>query len=197
MAERAVAIYDYAAYLELEVEKETDTKYEFHDGMITAMAGGSPERGLLAMNMGGELRNVLAERPCSVYNSDVKIRIEASNRTFYPDVSVVCGEAKKSDKDPNALTNPILIVEVLSESTAAFDLGAKFGYYRQLESLRQYLVVSQDEARIDSYYRKEEGSWEIQSFSLLTDSIPLKSIDASLNMLDIYRRLPGIDPAVS
>ncbi|MEM6347127.1 MAG: Uma2 family endonuclease [Bacteroidota bacterium] len=195
MAERAVGTYDYAAYLE--VEREADMKYEYHDGMITAMAGGSPEHGQIAANFTRGIGNTLGDRPCSVYSSDVKIRVDASNRTFYPDVSVVCGQTQKSTQDPNALVNPILIVEVLSESTAAFDLGVKFDHYRQLASLQQYILISQDETRVHSYYRTQDGTWEIHTFREWAESIFLKSVQAEIKMSDIYRRLPGIDPQIS
>ena len=82
---------------------------------------------------------------CAIFTSDVKVHISSTNRTFYPDASIVCGPYEKSDKDPNAITNPLLILEVLSESTAAFDRGTKFTHYRQIRSLKEYVLISQDE----------------------------------------------------
>jgi Uma2 family endonuclease len=196
MAQEAVSTYSYEAYLEL--EKNPEAKYEFHDGMITAMAGGSPEHSQLASNMGRHLGNALEEasKACSVFNSDAKIRVEKTNRTYYPDASVVCGPLELSQKDNNAITNPILIVEVLSESTLEFDRGAKFAHYRQLSSLRQYVLISQTEAMVDTYYRTEDGTWEIQTLIGLEAEVELKAVEAKLKMKDIYYRVPGIDLSV-
>ncbi len=192
MAEQAIATYSYAAYLEL--ENNPAEKYEYHDGMITAMAGGSPEHGLVSMNVGTALNNAFRNKKsaCSVYSSDAKIRVDATNRTYYPDVSVVCGPKETSAKDSNALTNPILIVEVLSDSTADFDRGAKFAHYRQLLSLRQYVLVSQSQAMVDTYYRTEDGTWEIQTLSGLEAAVELKAVGVTLHMKDLYYRVPGI-----
>lgn len=196
MAEAAVSHYSYDAYLALEAEGEL--KYEYHDGFIVAMAGGTLEHGQIAGNLLYATRTALdkAHKPCRTYSSDVKVRVETTKRTFYPDMSLVCGAPQKSEKDPNALTNPLMIVEVLSESTAAFDLGEKFGHYRTLNSLRDYVIVSQDNARVDTYYRTDDGTWEINSYLELTDEILLKSIGLTIQMRDIYRLVPGIDPEV-
>ncbi|MEL6653861.1 MAG: Uma2 family endonuclease [Bacteroidota bacterium] len=194
MTQVAVAKYDYEAYLA--VEKEPGNKYEYHNGMITAMAGGTPEHGMITMNIGRALGNALEKEPCSVLSSDVKVRIEVSNRTFYPDVSVVCGEIQKSERDVNAIINPKLIVEVLSESTASFDLGEKFAHYRKLTSLEQYIIISQESPLVHTYYRTQDGTWEIQTFAEAKEKIELKSIRATIEMADIYRRVSGIDPSV-
>ena len=119
MGEIAVAKYTYDAYLAL--EKEENIKYEFHDGMITAMAGGTPAHSQISASVSRHLGNQLDEKGCIVYSSDLKVRVESTNRTYYPDVSVVCEKPQTSQKDGNAITNPVLIVEVLSESTAGFD----------------------------------------------------------------------------
>lgn len=195
MGETALSNQTYEAYLALEAESEV--KYEFHDGFISAMAGGTPEHGLIAMNFSTGLNSEIQRnnKPCAVYSSDVKMRIEHTNRTFYPDASVVCDKAEKSTKDPQALTNPVLILEVLSESTAAFDRGAKFAHYRQIESLREYVLVSQNEPMVDTYYRTDDGTWEIQTITNITDKVVLKSLDCEIPMSDIYRMVPGISEA--
>jgi len=192
MAEKAISTYTYEAYLALEAESEI--KYEFHDGMITAMAGGTPEHALIAGNFIGEVNNKLRKRakPCGTFSSDVKIHIESTNRSYYPDATVVCGEFVKSKKDKNAITNPILILEVLSESTAAFDMGTKFAHYRQIPSLKEYVLISQDEAVVDTYYRTEDGTWEIQTIMGLSEGVQLKSIKCEIAMSDIYRLVPEI-----
>lgn len=197
MAEKAVSTYSYKDYLEIEASSET--KYEFHGGMIVSMAGGTPEHGLIALNVGTalniELRN--KKSPCSVFGSDVKIHIDVTKRTFYPDGSVVCGKHEISEKDEHAIINPVLIIEVLSDSTADFDRGAKFGHYRQIPSLRQYILISQKEILVDSFYLTENGTWEIQTLTNPEEEFLLKSIDCSISVKEIYLRVPGLDPAFS
>lgn len=148
----------YQAYLALEAESET--KYEFHDGMITAMAGGTLEHGQIAVNFTTEAGIGLKsnKRPCIIYSSDVKVHIASSRRTYYPDASIVCGQPIRSDQDAHAITNPILILEVLSDSTASFDRGPKFSHYRQIDSLKEYVIISQTEAMVDTYFRTEDGT---------------------------------------
>ncbi len=195
MGEIAVAKYTYDAYLAL--EKEENIKYEFHDGMITAMAGGTPAHALLSMNVGSSLNNELrsSNSSCNVYSSDLKIRVDATNRTYYPDVSVVCDKPHTSEKDSNAITNPILIVEVLSESTAGFDRGAKFAHYREIPSLKQYVLVSQTEAMVDTFFRVNDNTWEIETLLGLDSDVELKALGITLKMSDIYRQIEFDDSA--
>ena len=193
MGEKALSVYSYEAYLALEAE--SDTKYEYHDGMITAMAGGSPEHGQIAVNFTRFAGNALSmnNKPCIIYSSDVKVHISTTKRTFYPDASIVCEKPAKSDKDPHAITNPLLILEVLSESTMAFDRGAKFAHYRNIPSLKEYVLVSQNEAMVDTYYRTEDGTWEITTIIGLDKTVLLKSIGCEISMADIYLLVPDLN----
>jgi Uma2 family endonuclease len=147
----------YAEYLAL--EEASDTKHEYLRGEIYAMAGGTPEHAALMAAVTIELGMALRGRPCRVYSSELRIRIDATNLSTYPDVSVVCGQRVTSKDDRNAITNPILIVEVLSDSTEAYDRGEKFDHYRHLPSLREYLLVSQRKPKLESYRRNEQGIW--------------------------------------
>ncbi len=187
MGEKALSSLTYTDYLDL--ESGLDKKYEYHDGMITAMAGGSPEHGLIAANFITEVNLFFKGNndDCFSYTSDVKIHIPSSNRTYYPDASVICGKPEKMEKDPNAIINPIIILEVLSESTVAFDRGAKFRHYRQLTSLREYILISQNEYAVDVYFRTKDGTWDIRSFTSLTEKVMLQSFNCEILMTDIYR----------
>lgn len=193
MAEKALSNHTYEDYLALEAE--SDIKYEFHDGFIVAMAGGSPEHGLIAGNFISTVNGALSRgaKSCATFTSDVKVLIGATNRTYYPDASIVCGPYQRSPKDPNALTNPILILEVLSESKMAFDRGAKFAHYRQIPSLREYVLISQTEAMVDTYYRTDDGTWEIQTITGLSATVVLKSLQCEVQMAEIYRLVPGME----
>ena len=192
MGEKALANQPYETYLALEAE--SDTKYEYHDGFIVAMAGGTPAHSQLGGNVVTELNLALRKKgsSCRVYNSDLKVRIESINRTYYPDASVGCEEPQYSEKDPHALTNPILIVEVLSHSNEVFDRGSKFYNYRHLPSLQEYLLISQDDVAVDVSYRIEDDVWETRIIKGLEGKLPLRSLGCEISLAELYRLVPGL-----
>ncbi|MEM6262607.1 MAG: Uma2 family endonuclease [Bacteroidota bacterium] len=197
MSIEPLAHYSYDTYLQL--EQESDEKYEYHDGMITCMAGGTPNHSLIAGNALTSLNLYLrqAQKPCSIYIGDAKIQIKATIRSFYPDLSVICGDPIYGETDPLALINPILTVEVLSDSTVAFDRGEKFFHYRQLSSLKQYVLIDQKSPTVDTFFRKPDGSWEIDIQKGLESVVSLKALGCELELKEVYFRVPGIDPVVS
>ena len=155
----AITRMTYAEYHA--AEASSAARHEFLDGAVWAMAGGSPEHGALAAAIIGQLQNALRGKPCRVYTSDVRVRIHGVGLSTYPDVSVVCGTLETAPDDPEAITNPVVLVEVLSESTEAYDRGAKAARYRRLPTLREYVLVSQSEALVELQRRNPSGSWEI------------------------------------
>ncbi len=187
MGEQVLSSSTYETYLQIEAESEI--KHEYHDGFILAMAGGTPNHGLLGGNVVTALNVTLSRegKICRVFNSDLRIKIDHTNRGYYPDASVVCNDPEFSNQDPNALTNPILIVEVLSDSTESFDRGEKFFHYRQIPSLQEYVLISQHEVRVESFFRREGNLWEINHAQGKADSLPLKSLGIELNMEELYR----------
>lgn len=195
MGERALDTYTYEAYLAL--EQEPGVKYEFHDGLILAMAGGTPRHSILASNATYCIMDALRQRgrSCRVFNNDLKLHIDTLRKTFYPDVTVVCGTPRFSTRDPQALANPLLIVEVLSPHTAAFDRGAKFHAYRQLPSLREYVLISQDEPVVDTYFREEGNLWEINTYEGLDAQVRLRSLECEVAMSSLYRLADWESPA--
>ncbi len=172
----------------LAIERQAEYKSEYVDGVMYAMAGGSERHNLIAGNLITELNIQLREAPCRVYPSDLKVGVPNSKRFFYPDVSVVCGEVEFADEGKDVILNPILIVEVLSESTAAFDRGKKFQSYQQIESLQEYLLVSQEEFVVEHYLRQEEGHWLYTKVSTLDDAIALPTMKCQLALRAIYRK---------
>jgi Uma2 family endonuclease len=150
----------YAEYLALEASSEQ--RFEFVDGAVYAMAGGTPEHSRLALAVGAELRSALAPKGCAVYTSDLKIRVEATNRSTYADIVVICGPRRTSSIDPNAIVNPTVIVEVLSPSTEASDRGEKWRHYQRIDSLREYVLVSQDEPYIE-VFRRDGDEWVLRT----------------------------------
>jgi Uma2 family endonuclease len=159
MVQVAVPRMTYAEYLALEAS--SPVKHDYLGGEVFSMAGGTIAHGALAMAIGTALSNALRGRPCRVLSSDVRVRSQRSDFAAYPDVTVVCERAEVADNDPNGVVNPRLIVEVLSDSTEAYDRGAKAAHYRQIPSLREYVLVAQAEPLIEVYRRNERGNWEL------------------------------------
>ncbi|MGI8742909.1 MAG: Uma2 family endonuclease [Bryobacteraceae bacterium] len=169
----------------LEAERKAEYKSEYYDGQVYAMAGPSPRHGVIVMNLGGELRAALKGRPCQVFTTDLRLQI-STRRYAYPDVIVVCGKPKFAEADKNTLLNPQLIIEVLSESTEKYDRGLKFGYYRSLPSLQEYLLVSQDSKVVEHYVRGADGGWTFQATEGLGTRITLASLNIELPLDEIY-----------
>ena len=172
-----------------QLEEENNWRYEYHDGTVVAMAGGDPKHSGVASNMLGILYGALLSKDCSPLNSDTKYYVASVNKSYYPDVSVVCGPSERSEQDRRALTNPILLVEVLSESTAAGDRGEKFEAYSQLPSLREYVLIEQNKRVVQTYYRESpQHLWEMQWFKGEEATVDLRSLDVSLPLSALYRR---------
>ena len=154
LPEPYVTVEEYLA-----AERNAETKSEYLDGYLYAMAGGTPRHSAIAMNVAIELGIQLRDKSCQVYNSDLMVATSPTGLYAYPDVSVVCGEPRFQDNHPDALTNPLLIVEVLSPKTEDRDRGPKFVHYRRIDSLIDYLLVVQDEPYVDHYQRQSGDRW--------------------------------------
>lgn len=142
-------------------EAQSEVRHEFLDGCVYAMAGGTPEHAALAAALTRELGTALRAKPCRVFSSDLRVRVRATGLTTYPDLSVVCGKLETAADDPHALLNPIVLVEVLSESTEAYDRGTKAAHYRRIASLQEYVLVAQSEPLIEVHRRNERGHFEL------------------------------------
>lgn len=169
----------------LERERTSLVKHEYHEGEIFAMAGGTPRHSLLGANAVSELHRALRGKPCLAYNSDLQVAM--SRRKFvYPDASVVCGKVTTFPENPNAANNPILIVEVLSDSTASYDRSGKFLRYAQMPNFREYMLIEQDFPFVEVRYKTADGTWQISTYGDLSDRIRLQSIDVQVSMSDLY-----------
>lgn len=138
----------------LTLERKSPTRNEYFRGEIFAMAGASREHSLIGANITREVGNQILDRPCESYSNDMRVRVDATGLYTYPDVVVVCGEPEFQDREVDTLLNPTVIFEVLSESTEAYDRGVKFGHYRKIPSLREYVMVSQDRMLVERYTRR-------------------------------------------
>jgi Uma2 family endonuclease len=181
------AVMTEAEYLEF--ERSSELKHEFLNGDVFAMTGASRIHNLITAKVITALTSQLRGRPCEVYASDMRLKVTATGLYTYPDVSVICGEPQLTDDRLDTITNPIVIVEVLSPSTESYDRGKKFQHYRELPSLREYLLISQDSPRIERYLRKDNGLWEFMDAKGLEASLPLPSIDCALMLADVYDQI--------
>lgn len=174
----------------LTMEEVSPVRHEYFDGEIFQMAGASERHNNIAGNIYGELYSQLKKRPCKVYQNDMRLYVKKEGIYTYPDVMVVCGKPEiKKYKNLDNILNPVLIVEVLSPSTADYDKGAKFEQYRTIESFKEYLLVSQDAKQITRYTKQANGSWNLMDFIGDKTEISLDSIECSLAMKNIYDKV--------
>jgi Uma2 family endonuclease len=176
--------YTFADYLA--VEEMSTVKHEFLAGEIYAMAGGSPLHAALSMAIGGRLLDAVRGGSCRVFSSDLRIRVLVTGLASYPDASVVCGLPTRDPESADTVTNPIVLVEVLSDSTLEYDLGEKFEHYKQIESLREVAYVWQSESRIE--IRRREGPETWVSVTARSGEIArLESLGCEFAVDDLYR----------
>jgi Uma2 family endonuclease len=176
--------FTIAEYLAL--EEDSLTKHEFYQGEIFAMAGGTIRHNDISGNIYHSLRNQLAGKNCRPYGSDQRIRVKKLNLYTYSDTVVICGPIERDEADQQATTNPRVIFEVLSNSTENYDRGRKWEFYQQLDSLREYILVSQDEANVTRYYREERGAWHYMLIRGLDQALVLESLGCELSLKAIY-----------
>lgn len=173
----------------IQYEIETGQRHEYHDGLIYALAGGTIEHALIIGNVYSELRNSLRKKGsnCKPITNDAKLHIKKENKFVYPDTMVICGEFDRSNASKDAVTNPILIVEVLSKSTSDYDRGDKFYFYRQIPSLQEYILIDQSRYLVEIYYKKEKSDlWRITRSEGIDQQIKLQSLNIVLSMKDLY-----------
>jgi Uma2 family endonuclease len=173
----------------LALEREAEYKNEYFDGEIFAMVGASRKHNLITTNITRELSQQLKTKPCEVYSSDMRVRIPNANIYTYADVSVACGEPKFEDAELDTLLNPDLIVEVLSKSTASYDRRQKFAFYRTIESLTDYILVSQEALHVEHYTKQPDGRWLLSDFRSTEDVVKLDSLSCSLPLGEIYDKV--------
>lgn len=175
------------AYLEL--ERKAITKNEYVNGDITAMAGASFAHNFITFDTAIHLNNQLMDTECQVASTgDLRVKVAETESYFYPDIVVVCGEPRAEDNVFDTLLNPTLIVEVLSASTEMYDRDEKFTHYRQIDSLQEYILISQDKVQV-LRYRRHEPEWIPTEFRTLADVVPLLSNQCELPLQRVYRRV--------
>ncbi|MGD9731379.1 MAG: Uma2 family endonuclease [Desulfamplus sp.] len=185
-------------------ERLSESKNEYFNGEIFAMAGASMEHNQISSNIVRVLGNQLVESQCTVLANDMKIKIEAIEKYTYPDIVVVCGngefEQDKENSDDKAindeyerkndiLLNPIVIMEILSASTEGYDRGDKFSHYQFIDSFIEYLLISQYVCRVEKFIRQKDKTWIYSTYSNLEDTVKIESINCDLPVAEIYRKV--------
>ncbi len=173
----------------IEFERNSDIKNEYFDGEIFAMAGASEAHNLIVANVIVALGSQLKKKPCRVYPSDMRLKIESTKLYTYPDVMIVCGERKFDDKQKDMLLNPDVIVEVLSDSTESYDRSRKFCHYRQIASLKEYVMISQNIRKIEKFLKTENRQWLWEETDEEYPEIILESAGCSLHLEEVYDKV--------
>jgi Uma2 family endonuclease len=186
MAYAAHHRFTFGEYLTL--EDDCGARHEYLAGQVWAMAGGTPEHAAVSMNVGALLTNALRGKPCRVYSSDLRIRVQATSLATYPDVTVVCERVTLDPDDPkqHTVSNPRVIIEILSPSTEDYDRGEKLGHYKQIPSLAEVVLVAHDRREIEIVRREADGSWS-RTIARDGERARLASIDCELPVEEIYR----------
>lgn len=179
-----VSIADY-----LTADRAAEQKSEYIDGIITMMAGASREHSLISGNVAREIGNQLRSHPCEVYPRDMRVHDPITGIFLYPDVVMVCREPLFLDQSVDTLLNPTVVVEVLSATTEKFDRGKKAWAYRQIPTLQEYILISQELSYVECYTRQPDGGWLLKDYQGLEDTLDLISIGCALPLSEIYLKV--------
>lgn len=171
----------------LTFERDSQIRHEYLDGQVYDMTGASRAHNLICTNIVAALHPQLLQTPCEIYQSDMRVKV--ATLYAYPDVTVACQSPQFADDSFDTLLNPVLLIEVLSPSTEGFDRGAKFQHYREIDSLREYLLVSQSSPRIERYLKQSSGVWTLTDAIEIDASLELESIEALLRLQDVYNKV--------
>jgi Uma2 family endonuclease len=181
----------------LEQERRSIAKHEYYNGAIYAMAGASEQHNLIALNIAAALHALLRGRTCRTYPSDMRVKVMRTGLNTYPDFSIVCGQSQFTDTTRrDTLINPTVIIEILSPSTERYDRGMKFQHYRTINSLQEYILVSQDKLQIERFVRQENNEWVFSEAIGIEATLPISSIQGMLALRDVYEQVPVIPEIV-
>ncbi len=173
----------------LAIEREAETKSEFFDGEMFAMAGASRRHNLIVTNIVREVSTRLRDRPCDIYANDMRVKVSPTGLCTYPDVVIACDDIQFEDDHEDTLLTPIVLIEVLSKSTQGYDRFQKFSHYRRLSTLREYLLVAQEQPRVEHYVRQSENQWLLSESAEYSDVVTMPSIGCGLSIKDIYEKV--------
>ena len=171
------------------LEETSDGKHEYYRGAIYAMTGGTARHNLIVANLIALLHGQLRGTTCRVFPSDLRLKIELTGLYTYPDVSVICGPISFGDNRQDTVTNPVVLIEVLSPSTENYDRGRKFEHYRTIDTLQEYVVVAQDRVHIEHYVRQDNNRWVLVDFSTIDQIVHVGAINCTLSVELVYENI--------
>lgn len=173
----------------LEFERASELKHEFYRGEVFAMTGAGRNHNRIGINLATIVNSALASGGCEAFVNDMRVKVDATGLYTYPDLVATCDEATFEDNHVDTLLNPQLVIEILSDSTEKYDRGDKFAQYRNIASLREYVLVSQNQPRIEVFTRQCEGSWLMRVVDDMAACVALESVGVTLNLADVYARV--------
>jgi len=188
VATHTISVAEYLAW-----ERAGTTKHEYYAGTIIALAGSSEAHNLITTNLITTLNTHVANRPCKVYPSDMRLRIPHTKTYTYPDITVVCGPSEFDDAEFDTLLNPLVLIEILSPATERNDRGRKFHQYQTIPTVREYILVEQDEHRVDQYIKQDDGSWIFRAHIAPTSTCLIESLDCAIPLHVMYHKV-DLDP---
>lgn len=177
----------------LEFERQSEIKHEYACGEIFAMAGAKREHNLICTNTARHLGNQLAQKNCEIYQSDMRVQVSLATSYRYPDIVIVCGEPQFADDEVDILLNPTILIEVLSKTSHERDRGIKSWEYRQIPSLQEYLIISQDKPRVERFQRQENNTWVLSESIGVNNIFDLPAIACQLALADVYAKITFTD----
>ena len=186
-SQRALAVFTPEEYLAL--ERLSEIRHEFLDGTVYAMAGESPTHSAICFNLAGALHPQLRGTNCRGFSPNMKVRAGESGLYAYPDLAIACGEAFFHDRHGDVLLNPVVVFEVLSRSTQTYDRGEKFERYKAIETLTDYVLVSQDRPLLEHFSRRPDGAWSRAELAGTDAALTLESVNCRLSLADVYDRI--------
>lgn len=170
----------------LEMEKAADEKHEYYQGEVFAMSGAKVPHNIFSGNLFGDLFNKLKGKKCKPFNSDQRIHIPANTLFTYPDISIICGEVITLNNDDYNVLNPTVIAEVLSKSTKNYDRGEKFKLYRDIQTLKEYILIDSESIHAEVFRLNDSGHWELEEYKTHEDVIIIKAIQETFSLAEIY-----------
>ena len=173
----------------LAIERAAEFRSEFFSGEMFAMAGASRKHNLIAGNVSRRISEQFDGRPYEVYQSDMRVKVNKTGLYTYPDVVATCDQPQFEDNQVDTLLNPRVVVEVLSASTELWDRAKKFEHYRAIESLREYVLISQDHVLVERFATNADGQWALRDYRTLDDTLSLDSISCQVRLSEIYARI--------
>jgi Uma2 family endonuclease len=189
--QRRVTAEEYLAF-----ERQAEERHEFVEGIIYAMSGGTRPHALIGANVSRELGNRLSDRPCEVYAGNLRVKVNSEGDYVYPDVAIACGDIQLEDDNSDTLLNPLVVVEVLSPSTEAYDRGKKGALYRAIPSLQHHVLVAQDRVSVEVYTRQGDW-WAFTEGRSLEATVLLSALDCELPLAEVYAKVQFPDASLA